>query len=112
MPAKTTSKNATKTTKTTKTTKAKKVVKKETLPTPTPTPNPTPTPTPIPEAPVQAEPPVVSDTPYLGEFTAVISELDNKIPEPKNNLGNLYIELNKKSGQYRYRQRLRISKQL
>ena len=87
MPAKTTSKNATKNTKntkTTKTTKAKKVVKKETLPTPTPTPNPTPTPTPIPEAPVQAEPPVVSDTPYLGEFTAVISELDNAMTLIRN----------------------------
>ena len=71
MPAKTTSKNATKNTKTTKTTKAKKVVKKEVTPVPAPTPTPTQ------EAPVQAEPPVVSDTPYLEEFTAMVSELDN-----------------------------------
>ena len=81
MPAKTTSKNATKTTKT-KTTKAKKVVKKE--PTPAPVPVPTPTPTPTPEAPVQAEPPVVSDTPYLEEFMAVISELDNAMTTIRN----------------------------
>ena len=75
MPAKTTSKNATKTTKT-KTTKAKKVVKKE--------PEPAPVPTPTPEAPVQAEPPVVSDTPYLEEFMAVISELDNAMTTIRN----------------------------
>ena len=82
MPAKTTSKNATKTTKTTKTTKSKKVVKKEVTPTPTPTPTPAPAPTP--EAPVQAEPPVVSDTPYLEEFVAVISELDNAMMTIRN----------------------------
>ena len=75
MPAKTNSKNAT---KTTKTTKAKKVVKKE------PAPTPTPTPTPTQEAPVQAEPPVVSDTPYLEEFTAMVSELDNAMTTIRN----------------------------
>ena len=75
MPAKTNSKNAT---KPTKTTKAKKVVKKE------PAPTPTPTPTPTQEAPVQAEPPVVSDTPYLEEFTAMVSELDNAMTTIRN----------------------------
>jgi len=83
MPAKTTSKNATKTTKT-KTTKAKKVVKKEPTPAPAPVPVPAPVPTPTPEAPVQAEPPVVSDTPYLEEFMAVISELDNAMTTIRN----------------------------
>ena len=82
-PAKTNSKNVknaktTKTTKTTKATKAKKVVK---APTPTPAPAPAPTPDSVitTTVPVQAEAPVVSDTPYLDEFTSIITELDNAL---------------------------------
>ena len=71
-PAKTNSKNMknAKTTKTTKATKTKKVVKE-----PVPTPDPVDTTA----APVQAEAPVVSDTPYLDEFTSIITELDNAL---------------------------------
>ena len=40
--------------------------------------------TPAPVAPVTAEPPVVNDTPYLEEFTLVLSELDSALITVRN----------------------------
>ena len=65
--------------------KKPKNTKKESTPSPAPAPAPAPEPTVTPtEAPVQAEAPVVSDTPYLEEFTAVVSELDNALTTIRN----------------------------
>ena len=73
MPAKTTSKNA-KVVKN-KVSKNKKVEVKETT---------TPVTPPVTETPVQAEMPVETTTPYLEEFTAVVSELDNALNLVRN----------------------------
>ena len=71
-------------TKATKNVKNKKVAKTVPKTAPVAAPAPTPVPTPVADpvqesAPVTTEAPVVSDTPYLEEFTAVITELDSAL---------------------------------
>ena len=71
-------------TKATKNVKNKKVAKTTPKSAPVATPAPTPVQTPVTDpvqesAPVTTEAPVVSDTPYLEEFTAVITELDSAL---------------------------------
>lgn len=43
-----------------------------------------PSPAPVTEAPVTTEAPVISDTPYLEEFTLVVTELDNAMTTIRN----------------------------
>ena len=71
--------------KSTPATKSKKTT------TPAPAPAPVPEPAPEPVAPVTTEAPVVSDTPYLEEFTAVVSALD----EAMNTIRGLRTRLQK-----------------
>jgi hypothetical protein len=64
----------------------KTVPKTESTPAPvTEDPSPTPvTEAPVTEAPVTTEAPVISDTPYLEEFTLVVTELDNAMTTIRN----------------------------
>ena len=75
-------KNTTKAPKATKNMKNKKVVKD--TPAPVTAPVPVPKPVETTQAPVQTAAPVVSDTPYLEEFTSVISELDSALTTIRN----------------------------
>ena len=72
---------ATKNNKKTSAPKGKKAVK--TAPKPAPVPAPAPVQEPV-TPPVTTEAPVVNDTPYLEEFTAVVSELDNALTTIRN----------------------------
>ena len=68
--------------------KAKNIKKEKVTTTPAPAPAPAPAPVkPVPEtvqAPVQTGAPVVSDTPYLEEFTAVVGALDSALVTIRN----------------------------
>ncbi len=72
---------ATKNNKKTTAPKGKKAVK--TAPKPTPAPAPAPVQEPV-TPPVTTEAPVVNDTPYLEEFTAVVTELDTAMTTIRN----------------------------
>ena len=76
---------ATKNNKKTTAPKNKKVVKSapKTAPKPAPAPVPAPVPEPV-SPPVTTEAPVVNDTPYLEEFSAVVAELDSAMSTIRN----------------------------
>jgi len=74
---------ATKNNKKTTAPKGKKAVKTAPKPTPAPAPAPAPVQEPV-TPPVTTEAPVVNDTPYLEEFTAVVTELDAAMTTIRN----------------------------
>ena len=63
---------------------AKTVPKTEPAPAPVQEPAPAPVTEPVQDAPVSTEEPVVNDTPYLEEFTLVVSELDAAMTTIRN----------------------------
>ena len=63
---------------------AKTVPKTEPAPAPAPVPEPAPVTEPVQDAPVSTEAPVINDTPYLEEFTLVVSELDTAMTTIRN----------------------------
>lgn len=63
---------------------AKTVPKTEPAPAPVQAPAPAPVTEPVQDAPVSTEAPVINDTPYLEEFTLVVSELDAAMTTIRN----------------------------
>lgn len=63
---------------------AKTVPKTEPAPEPVPVTEPAPVTAPVQDAPVSTEAPVVNDTPYLEEFSLVVSELDTAMTTIRN----------------------------
>ena len=74
---------ATKNNKKTSAPKGKKAVKTAPKPAPVPAPAPAPVQEPV-TPPVTTEAPVINDTPYLEEFTAVVTELDTAMTTIRN----------------------------